>query len=396
MPSLFLVTLFALFTAPAALAGSSCIAFDAGFELLAFGFGGKDYNVGTSDQWASGKPTDITASGRPPFDGTSAKCYLAQFFNAVYVLGADKSNPASIYIYDAGKKSWSTQSTTPGGFDPTSFEAILDHDTNIFYALSKGELWSLDMKDLVAAGSSAIVWQDDGAAEINTSNYDPVMAIAQNHIFFFGVPGVTPGNAPIFVIHFGFWQEGSQSFSSDFPDTHGQTTSFFLDSGVQEEIAFVPDDGSHTYIINVQSNTTQTIAGPSTVDAGATYFASTTALVQLAANGALSYLPYSATDKSANSAAKWAPIAAFNSIAGATPGGGSSAGGSSAAGGASNSGSAKGGSAASNTGSGSGAKSTGSSSGSAPAPSGTGAATRQVAWGSGMVMALVAVGLSLL
>ncbi|KAJ7815030.1 hypothetical protein B0H14DRAFT_2848845 [Mycena olivaceomarginata] len=390
MPSLFLVTLFALFTAPTALAGSSCIAFDAGFELLAFGFGGKDYNVGTSDQWASGKPTDITASGRPPFDGTSAKCYLAQFFNCRLRLGADKSNPAS-------------QSTTPGGFDPTSFEAILRsrHQhllwvQSIFDALSKGELWSLDMKELVTAGSSPIVWQDGGAAEINTSNYDPVMAIAQNHIFFFGVPGVTPGNAPIFVIHFGFWQEGSQSFSSDFPDTHGQTTSFFLDSGVQEEIAFVPDDGSHTYIINVQSNTTQTIAGPSTVDAGATYFASTTALVQLAANGALSYLPYSATDKSANSAAKWAPIAAFNSIAGATPGGGSSSGGSSAAGGSSSSGSAKGGSAASNTGSGSGAKTTGSPSGSAPAPSGTGAATRQVAWGSGMVMALVAVGLSLL
>jgi hypothetical protein len=57
------------------------------------------------------------------------------------------------------------------------------------------------MKELVTAGSSPIVWQDGGAAEINTSNYDPVMAIAQNHIFFFGVPGVTPGNAPIFVIH---------------------------------------------------------------------------------------------------------------------------------------------------------------------------------------------------
>jgi hypothetical protein len=63
MPSLFLVTLFALFTAPTALAGSSCIAFDAGFELLAFGFGGKDYNVGTSDQWASGRP--LRASERP-------------------------------------------------------------------------------------------------------------------------------------------------------------------------------------------------------------------------------------------------------------------------------------------------------------------------------------------
>lgn len=57
------------------------------------------------------------------------------------------------------------------------------------------------MGELATANSSAIAWQDGGKAEINTDNYDPVMAIAQNHIFFFGVPGVTPGNAPIFVIH---------------------------------------------------------------------------------------------------------------------------------------------------------------------------------------------------
>jgi hypothetical protein len=54
MSSLFLVTLFALFTAPTAFAGSSCIAFDTNWNLLAFGFNGKDYNVGTSDSWASG------------------------------------------------------------------------------------------------------------------------------------------------------------------------------------------------------------------------------------------------------------------------------------------------------------------------------------------------------
>ncbi|KAF8201128.1 hypothetical protein K438DRAFT_1758439 [Mycena galopus ATCC 62051] len=393
MRSLFLVTLFALFAAPTALAGSSCIAFDTNWDLLAFGYNGKDYNVGTSDQWASGTPTDITATGRPPFDGTATKCYLAEFSNAVYVLGADTANPSDIYIYNAGTKSWSTQTTTTSTFDPTSFQAILDHDTNVFYALSHGELWTLDMGDLAVANSSAVVWQDAGAAEIDTTNYDPVMAIAQNHIFFFGVPGVAAGTAPIFVIHFAFWQSGSQSFSSNFPDSHGEATSFFLDTGVQEEIAFIPDDGSATYIINVATNTTQTVAGPSTVDADATYFASTTALVQLASNGALSWLPYSPSDTSANSAAKWAPVTALNSLTSDAPGSSSSGGSSGSS--ASGSG-AKSGASATKSG---GAVSTGASaskSGSAANPSGTNAATRSVVWSSGTVLGLIAVALSLL
>ena len=67
-----------------------------------------------------------------PFDGTNTTCYLAQFFNAIYVLNGDAKNPNSIYIYDAGAKSWSTQPTTPGSFDYSSFDAILDHDTNVF------------------------------------------------------------------------------------------------------------------------------------------------------------------------------------------------------------------------------------------------------------------------
>lgn len=68
-------------------------------------------------------------------------------------------------------------------------------------ALSKGELWSLDMGSLVKANSSALTWTDQEAAGITTTNYDPVMAIAQNHIYFFGVPNNPAGSASIFVIH---------------------------------------------------------------------------------------------------------------------------------------------------------------------------------------------------
>ncbi|KAJ6551441.1 hypothetical protein B0H19DRAFT_1157654 [Mycena capillaripes] len=397
MPSLFLVALFSLLTAPTALAGS-CIAFDTNWNLLAFGFNGKDYNAGTSDTWASGKPTDITASGRPPFDGTNTRCYLAEFFNAIYVVGGDASKPSDIHIYDAKASSWSTQAATTGNFDPTSFEAILDHDTNFFYALSKGELYALDMGELTAAKSDAVQWVDSEAAEITTTNYDPVMAVAQNHIFFFGVPGTAAGTAPIFVIHFAFWQPGAQQFG-DFPDSHGQATSFFLDTGVQQEIAFIPDDGSATYIVNVETNTTQKIAGPSTVDAKAFYFASTTALVQLSSSGALSWLPYSATDTSANSAAKWSPVTSLNSVTGSSSGSSGSSGSSSSpsspAG--SNSGSTKGSSPSKTAGSPAGASSGSTSgSGSAAGPSGTSAASRQLAWGSGTVLGLVAMALSLL
>jgi hypothetical protein len=57
---------------------------------------------------------------------------ILQFTNAIYVLNGAKSNPSNIYIYDAAAKSWSTQTVTTGSFDPSSFDAILDHDTNEF------------------------------------------------------------------------------------------------------------------------------------------------------------------------------------------------------------------------------------------------------------------------
>ena len=48
-----------------------------------------------------------------------------------------------------------------------------------------------------------------------------------------------------------YMQPAPQSFGN-FPTTHGKTASFFLDEGVQQEFAFIPDDGSATYVINVE------------------------------------------------------------------------------------------------------------------------------------------------
>jgi hypothetical protein len=305
---LSLLSFVLLSVASTVLAGSSCVAFDISWNLLAFGFNGKDYNAGTQDSWGSGTPTDITAQGRPPFNGVNTTCYLSQFTNAIYIRGADSTNPSDIHIYDAAANSWSTQKVTvPNNLNLNSLDAILDHDTNVFYGYADGELFSLDMSLLKAADSSALPWKDVQDAGLNAPSYQPVMALAQNHIHFLGVPGLPDGSAKIFVIHFSFMQPEPQSYGS-FPNTHGQATSFFQDSGVQQEFAFIPDDGSATYVINVETNTTQTLKGPTTQDSGATYFASTSALVQLTSSGEVSFLPYNAGSTSVNSAATWSTV----------------------------------------------------------------------------------------
>jgi len=56
------------------------------------------------------------------------------------------------------------------------------------------------MGALNAAQSSALSWVDVGKAPY-PAGYDPVMALAQNHIYFLDIPGVPAGSAMIFVIH---------------------------------------------------------------------------------------------------------------------------------------------------------------------------------------------------
>lgn len=77
---------------------------------------------------------------------------------------------------------------------------------------------------------------------------------------------------------------------------------------VQEAFAFIPSDSSATYVLNVETNTTQILAGPSTKDAAATYFAGLTSLVQLDSQGGVSYLPVSPNDTAANAAAQWSKV----------------------------------------------------------------------------------------
>jgi hypothetical protein len=51
---LSLAFILAISLARVAHATTSCVAFDINWNLLAFGFNGKDYNAGTVDTWATG------------------------------------------------------------------------------------------------------------------------------------------------------------------------------------------------------------------------------------------------------------------------------------------------------------------------------------------------------
>jgi len=305
-----------------------CVTFDASWNLLAFNYDGKDLNAG-ADLGATAAAVDITAANRPPFDVASSAplCFLSQFENAIYVLNADAADASSVYIFDVTAKAWSKQATSggPASYDPAEFGVILDRDTNVFYALSKGTLTSLNMDLLSTATSETLAWnlvQDPQlAAEGTTEAYEPVLALASNHIHFLGVPGLADGTDRIFVIHYSWLQPEIQSYGS-FPTAHGKAASLFRDDSVQLEYAFIPDDGSATYMINVRSNTTVQLPGPPTKDPYAMYAASPNALVQLASDGgAVQWIGY---DQAAREGTAWQPLASLPAVSGArtvAPGG---------------------------------------------------------------------------
>lgn len=70
----------------------------------------------------------------------------------------------------------------------------------------------------------------------------------------------------------------------------------------------MPDDFSGTYIVNVETNTTQVLAAPTSKDIAATYFGGIKSLIQLSSDGAVSFLPYNQFDAGANSAATWSAV----------------------------------------------------------------------------------------
>ncbi|KAF8595507.1 hypothetical protein BDV93DRAFT_574747 [Ceratobasidium sp. AG-I] len=252
-------------------AATSCTAFDSDFNLYGFGLKGRDFAFGPQSGWANARGcrvTDLLFSS--PFDGTNTQCFTAEYFNAIYVLNADASQAGAVHIFDAAAKTWTTQQMTlPAGLDPANMVAILDHDTNVFFAFSKGNLFQADFSNLKAALPTPIAWEASNAPTFNGADYAPVMGLAQNHIHFLNTPATTTeGLANIFVIHFAYWQPEIQYYAAGnnagtFPQKHGQVASFFAgDSSVQKRFAFLPDDMSSVYVIDVDKNTTTVLPAP--------------------------------------------------------------------------------------------------------------------------------------
>ncbi|KDQ10370.1 hypothetical protein BOTBODRAFT_36266 [Botryobasidium botryosum FD-172 SS1] len=281
----------------------SCAAFDSNWNLYAFGVGTHDVNLGQQNTWTqNGEPRVLNNRGRPPFNGKNTQCFLAQYFNAIYVMDGDASKPDVIHIFDASTGTWSTQKTQlVPGLNLTSTTAILDHDTNVFYGMHKDKMYSLNMTELTKAQASPVVWKTTHNPFWLSGDkpYEPVMAIAQNHIHFIGAPNLKAGEADIFVIHYAYFQPEKQYYqpvkgSSVFPSVHGQTASFAnAQNLVQEQFAFIPDNNENTYVIDVQKNTTTAHPAPPVRYSGSgstSYAASPYALVQLSSSGQLAFM----------------------------------------------------------------------------------------------------------
>lgn len=198
-------------------------------------------------------------------------------------------------------------------------------------ALSHGSLFDLDMGNLKAANSTAVGWNLVQKPAL-PDGYNPVMALAQNHIHFLNVGNDGPGKARIFVIHCkcllrmkdqvlmykldAYLQPDAQDYPGDktFPALHGQATSFFMDTGVQQEFAFFPEDFSATYVINVENNSTKTLPPPAVKDTQSSYVAGITSLVQLDSTGSVSFLPYVPGDANANANAAWSSVKSLSGL----------------------------------------------------------------------------------
>ena len=61
-------------------------------------------------------------------------------------------------------------------------------------------MYALNMGELKAAQPDPLGWEDTQSTPYG-SDYEPVMALAHNHVHFINVPGTDAGSANIFVIH---------------------------------------------------------------------------------------------------------------------------------------------------------------------------------------------------
>lgn len=133
---------------------------------------------------------------------------MHQFANSIYVLNGDSSSPSTVHIYNVPSKAWTSHPVALGDYQASSpnTAVILDRDTDVFYSLSAGQMYAVNMTAVTEAPNGEPSPGEDKewklVGQSPFEGYDrPTMALAQNHIHFIGVPGLQDGDADVFVIH---------------------------------------------------------------------------------------------------------------------------------------------------------------------------------------------------
>ncbi|KAI8618596.1 hypothetical protein BC830DRAFT_1107915 [Chytriomyces sp. MP71] len=238
-----------------------------------------------------GSRTALSAAGeRPPFDTANPFCALSPGSNLIAVLNADSSlGPSALHVYSISRRSWTlVRLQGADQLDPTSFAASLDHDTNVIYAYSKGQvlgLGNLDSENISKVSDSSSItmswWPAAGNSQPFAGTYNaPVVGQGTNHLHYFNAPGLLAGQAYIFVIHYAWWQPAPQTYGT-FLQSPSQTTYIPKSGSAPSDFAYIPDDGVHIYLISTHTNTTATFPGFGVGGAGFRYAATENTLVQL-------------------------------------------------------------------------------------------------------------------
>lgn len=159
---------------------------------------------------------------------------------------------------------------------------IYDHDTNVLYGLYNSIMYFLRMDG--TPSNSPFIQSNASPFPSSYSADSVVVGFGQNHLYYLNAPGLQAGQSQIFVIHYAYWQPLPQAYTPSFPQSKGQTVSIPLDSNsVPVVFAFIPEDASGTFLINVdlERNSTLRYPPPPINDVNAQYTATSSFLVQL-------------------------------------------------------------------------------------------------------------------
>ncbi|KAI9346563.1 hypothetical protein BDR26DRAFT_834764 [Obelidium mucronatum] len=300
-----------LVAAAASVQAIGCTVNDMSQNLYVFGAPYGDINLGaSSSDWVSSAapatPNVLTnIANRPAFDTANPSCAFAPYLNYITVLNGDSSKGLkALHVFDVKSATWSIVSLTGADIpDAVDYAATLDHNTNVVYAWSRGYIYRVgdanDLTKLATNPSLSLPWIPKPIVNdqpFDGAGYKPVFGQGTNHLHFLNAPGLANGQAWIFVIHYSWWQPEPQTFGS-FKAGPGQTIYIpELDQSKAPAVfAYIPDDGSATYLIDTITNTTTTIAGFGKSGPTYRYSATSSNIVQLdTSSGNLKVLPVAA------------------------------------------------------------------------------------------------------